>query len=916
MKFCFTLSLLFVLWYVQGSAQTITIYNENFSSYGNCTTQNAPTWTTTSADADDGSPGCNAGQSYWGVFNGEFRCNDIEGPGSNNLNTFTTQAFNIQCYSNVTVSFTARHTGTMECGGGAASHDEIVGYYSINGGAWVQFANICGSNSLPGTFSVNGLSGNTIAIQITTGNKANDENYYFDNILITGQPPQFANAGADQNICAGNTAQLNATGGVSYQWNASPSLSCTGCANPIASPSGNAQYIVTVTDANGCTDKDTVQVNMLPGPVVNLGNDTSICGSASVVLNAGNPGATYLWQNSSTSQTFTATGSGTYHVAVTSGGCTDRDTIQIGIQPLPAVNLGNDTTICGNIFLPLNVAQAGATYLWQNGSANSTFLVNQPGTYYVRVTNSCGSVSDTLHVYPGNQPVANLGNDTLVCGTINIPLNVAQAGATYLWQNGSANSTFLVNQPGTYYVRVTNGCGSISDTIHVQQGNLPVADLSDDTLVCGVINLPLNVAQTGATYLWQNSSTSSSFLVNQPGTYYVRVTNSCGSVSDTIHVQQGSLPAVDLGNDTMICGAVNIPLNVAQAGATYLWQNGSAGSFFTINQPGTYHVRITNSCGSVSDTIHVIQQTAPVVDLGNDTLTCGSVNILLNAGNPGSQYLWQNSSTLQTFQVNAPGTYYVRVINACGQASDTIHITPGSIPQVNLGADQVLCTGATVLLDATHPDALGYDWQDNSTGASFSVSAPGMYYVTLLGSCGNVSDTIHFTAPYPLDETLGLIEGGCTDDSVTVSLEDEFPGADFLWSTGETTSSVTIGASGNYYVTVSFCGESVTDSFQVSLKGSQMDEIFLPNAFTPNGDSINDTYSIHGIFDNTVGFRVNIFNRWGAVVFSSNHVGFQWDGTFSNQPVPEGTYYLVVDMRKECEVMEDVTKSTLITLLR
>jgi gliding motility-associated-like protein len=312
----------------------------------------------------------------------------------------------------------------------------------------------------------------------------------------------------------------------------------------------------------------------------------------------------------------------------------------------------------------------------------------------------------------------------------------------------------------------------------------------------------------------------------------------------------------------------------------------------------------------------VVQGTVPVVNLGNDTLVCGAFSRVLNVTQFGATYQWQDNSTAGTFTITQPGTYYVTVTNLCGTDSDTLLITSGSTPSVNIGNDQVLCTGQTVLLDATDANATGYQWQDNSTNATFFVNAPGTYYVTAFGTCGHDQDTIHILAPEPLNETLGDFEGDCDDDSIFVDLQDEYPAATFLWSTGETTPSVFITTSGTFYVTISYCGQMLTDSFNVQLKGAQQDEIFLPNAFTPNGDSINDTYFVQGSFDNTVGFQAKIFNRWGQMVYNTDVITFEWDGTFGGEPVPTGTYFLVVDMKRECEVKEDVTKTSTITLFR
>ena len=715
MKYFKSISKIFILtvffFASKTSGQLVTVYSENFSGYTNCTQSNAPAWTTTFADSDDPTPGCTSGQSFWGVFNGEFRCNDIEGPGQNNLNTFTTDTFSITCLQNVTISFDARHTGTLECGGGANSHDEIVAYYSLNGGAWVQFANVCGSNGLPATLSVSGLTGNTIALRITMGNKANPENYYLDDILITGEPIQFADAGVDQNICNGGSIQLNASGGQTYLWNTSPTLSCLACSNPIATPIAPTEYIVTVTDANGCIDDDTVLVGFGAGPAVDLGNDTMLCAGQSLTLDAQNPGASFIWQDSTTNQTLITTGPGVYHVEVSLGGCVENDTIIILPGTTPQVDLGNDTVVCANPFnINFDVTQPGASYMWHNNHNGSTFAISNPGVYWVQINNACGSATDSIVVSQDSLPIPNLGNDTLICA-----------------------GSFLLNYDMT---------------------------------------IP------GGTYLWEDNSTASIRQIDQPGTYWVDVTNACGTVSDTINIQQS--------------GVIN----------------------------------------------------------------------------------------------------------------------------VDLGADQSICNGDFITLDAFSPFANSYLWQDGSSNDQFVAYTAGQYYVDITTDCGIFSDSINITLIPDLTNTLDRFTGSCGDLEVNIDLSSVFPGAQFLWSNGDTSPSSSYYNSGREYVEISRCNEVLVDSFTIEISSDIEGALFIPNVFTPNGDGINDYYKIEGVFDNVHAFHCDIFNRWGELLFSSDDYNFRWDGTYRSRQVQEGVYVMVVQLEQHCGSINVIQKRTHITLVR
>ncbi len=181
------------------------IWQEDFSSYPNGT-QNSAMWTTVYNDCDDGT--INMGQNYWGVFNGEFLVNDIEGfnctdegsgPGGNNQNILTTTTIDISSYGCVEarVSLDLDSGTSYECGfpsapstdpvGAYNGHDQMTVEYAVNGGAWTLFAvngYVCGENNIPGTAIQGNITGNTLQIRITAGNQANQEEYTFDDIIV------------------------------------------------------------------------------------------------------------------------------------------------------------------------------------------------------------------------------------------------------------------------------------------------------------------------------------------------------------------------------------------------------------------------------------------------------------------------------------------------------------------------------------------------------------------------------------------------------------------------------------------------------------------------------------------------------------------------------------------------------------
>lgn len=201
---------------------------------------------------------------------------------------------------------------------------------------------------------------------------------------------------------------------------------------------------------------------------------------------------------------------------------------------------------------------------------------------------------------------------------------------------------------------------------------------------------------------------------------------------------------VDLGSDATLCEGDTLLLDASNVAGTYLWQDNSTQSTFNVTQAGTYWVEVTSPDCFIVDTITVSYVATPTIDLGNDTALCVVESILLDATTNNSTYLWQDNSTNPTFTVTTSGSYWVEVNNVCGNASDTIQIDLNPAPFVNLGADVLICSGDSIVLNATNMNA-SYLWQDNSTEPIYVVHVAGTYSVTAsVGNC-ETSDMIVIT---------------------------------------------------------------------------------------------------------------------------------------------------------------------------
>jgi gliding motility-associated-like protein len=468
-------------------------------------------------------------------------------------------------------------------------------------------------------------------------------------------------------------------------------------------------------------------------PDLDLGNDTTICNNDSIMLYGGPGFEEYIWQDGSGDSVFYATEPGIYWLqGITDYGCSRYDTIVI--EQSPDIDLGPDTTICIGDTMELSAGNGYASYLWFNGTADSTLQLWDQGQYlvWVIVTDSIGCMGvDSLHLsIIDDSTTVSLGQDTVICMNTVYELYPGVYNE-YLWPDGSTDSTFVVTEPGQYWVEVLGDCGYASDTIDVQFFPEIDLDLGNDTLVCDDVILLLDAGAGFESYLWQDSSSLQTYEVATTGIYWVTVTDDNGcEATDSISIALSAAVVLDLGADTTICSGDDFILDPGDF-ESYLWQDGTTSPIYPVTGPGLYWVQVTDWMGCTgADSIQIGLNPSPVVDLGSDTAICEGSILMLDPGSQYSSYLWQDNSTLPVYTVSTEGFYSVTVTNSFNcEASDEIFVSMTS-PEVELGNDTILCLGDTLFLDA----GAGYDsyfWQDSSETQVYPVYQGGIYSVTV-----------------------------------------------------------------------------------------------------------------------------------------------------------------------------------------
>ncbi len=250
----------------------------------------------------------------------------------------------------------------------------------------------------------------------------------------------------------------------------------------------------------------------------------------------------------------------------------------------------------------------------------------------------------------------------------------------------------------------------------------------------------------------------------------------------------------------------------------------------------------------------------------------------------------QQSQVLQpTHTYAAPGFYDVKLIVYkidCSGLNDTINRKIWVAPSGEfLGADTSSCNALSLQIGVEEIFGANYLWNTGFTGNKITTTGFGNYWVEIDQNGCKLRDTIKVSPrPMPL-VNLGADTGICKYKPVILTTGSSVFDT-YLWSTGATTPSISVNQTGTYFLTVTKSGCEASDTIQV-LPGDC--DVYIPSAFTPNNDNLNETF---GVVDNTSlqYFSLQIYSKWGQLIFSSNDVTKKWDGTFKGKKMPNGSY--------------------------
>ncbi len=601
--------------------------------------------------------------------------------------------------------------------------------------------------------------------------------------------------------CQGSSTVLRVVGDSTntYQW-------VNGTQDDSLVVSSIGQVSVIVTNTLGCQSLLTANITELsiPDPIITCTQGSlTICEGNSVSLRASG-GLRYVWSNGSTTNSILVSEQGTYTVTATAAnGCTAETSETIIVNPTPQITLITTDTICAGESVTIHaISPTGRSFSWSSGQSTPSISV-QPETglsyYMVSVVdnNNCTSTASTTITTIAKPTVYinGLNNSTItICQNSSTPLS-ATPGASYQWSNGLGYNTIYVSSAGTYSVTVSNneGCSSSASVI-VATNPLPVASITESTSICqGQTTVLAATYNDSYTYSWSTGNNTNSITTGTPGTYTVTITNSsnCRNVlSTTLTVYEK--PQVSISGDASICAGETTQLTAtANMPCSYVWSSGDTNSITTVGSSNTYRVTAFNANGcssfaSIAVTVHALP--TPYIT-GSTTICRGKSTTLTATG--GTSYMWSNGHTSAQISVSPSAniTYTVTATDQFGcRANVSATVVVNVIPSVNVLGNRSFCEGSSTTLTATGGSY--YTWSTGDNGNSISVNSIGTYSVTATNSlgCQNSESVLVTSMNLPTISISGrsdICEGGM--DTLTAG-----GASQYVWSTGETSSSIQV----------------------------------------------------------------------------------------------------------------------------
>ncbi|MCI5057440.1 MAG: gliding motility-associated C-terminal domain-containing protein [Flavobacteriales bacterium] len=680
------------------------------------------------------------------------------------------------------------------------------------------------------------------------------------------------NITGDTVICPNQSTTLDAgIGFTSYLWS-------NGATNQVATTNNTGHFAVTVSDNNGCIAKDSVQLLQSSLNATIFGTDPTcfdICnGTIDLTPFNGFSPYTFNWSNGATTEDLSNLCGGKFEVTITeqsncqlviSDSLIAPDTIKI----FDASNAANCNQNNGIASIIVSGGAQPYTYVWSSGASNSFVTGLGPGTYNLTVTDASGcdsNVSVTVTSIPPPQlNIANATDPKCFASNDGQAVVVVNGGSTpynYAWSSGETNALAVQLSGDINIITVTDNDGCVAiDTLILFAPDSVELMVSGDTICANDITFLLPFAQGGVGgpffYVWNNQDTIQNLQVSPSTTTQYSViaydNDTCPSLVRTVEVYVHPDVSVSVsGTDSLCSGdiafAIASPSGGDSTSYSYQWNvTGSNSSAISTVPQGTYPgsfdyiVTLTDVCNSTAvdtHTIYFFPGPVPIVSIDTNQ-GCAPLPIVFQNNSLNSEScFWDfgdstnvisDCSDFVAHEYKTDGLFFPKLTlvseNGCEKDTSftTILAHPGLTADFSCFPEELSTTNTYLkLTDHSQGFISGWKWTIyDINGRDVIATFNNRHEVDLV--LPSVSGL------YPIDFEVQTIHGCTVMIDKQIYVDDDF-------------------------------------------------SFYIPNAFTPNGDNINDEFGPKGIGISEDDYLLRIFNRLGAMIFESRDLNVGWDG--------------------------------------
>jgi gliding motility-associated-like protein len=831
-------------------------------------------------------------------------------------------------------------------------NDDIISDSLHNASAWPAMPLVVRYLVTPKGTAIGCADGPTITDSVTVHPTADTKFVKIDSVRC------YLESNGTATIRAKNTIDI-----FTYQWN-----DPTNQTDSTASGLLQGEYIVTITDNQGCTKSDTILIeepNELFIVQDSLSNVSCFGdGDGYIRVNpiGGNGGYTYLWEDFTNKSYIENISGGDYDLTIWDyRGCT-RDTSITVVEPgQPTIGIDKSNVSCfGENNGWIEITSPATAFEWDNGATTNRIENLEARDYTVVVTfgDNCRASTGASITEP-DEMISDIVSTRIICaGDENGQLDITVEGGndiqpyTYNWFTPDGIGLVTADEDqtelsgGNYYVTVSDyrGC-TVLDTAFV--GEPPLFENTVDfsnSLCYGDSNGWISVVTSGGngndyTYVWSNTSgdtfEDTSYIEGlHADEYYILVKDTAFCEKyDTIQLNEPDLLESFISYTNSSCfgysdGTAKIDITGGNGGYVIDWSNGAVTDSISGLVEGSYTVTVTDSENCVTTTDFDISEPEEIDPNANySNITCfgynnGSIEFNPTGGIQPYQYNWSHNPLLTSSVASNldPGTYSVSVIdeNDCVD-ENTIELTQPDPLVVDISKTDITCysfNDGSIELSLTGgtPD-YNYQWSNGITDPIAQMLSDGDYSILITDQNDCSLDTV-----VKIDEPDELIikpiirRPTCPDIQngyIELNIEGGIEPYSIYWDDG--------GAEENLYDIRSGIYELYVNDFNLCdldtsfvIRSINNFCIRIPTAITPNGDSFNERWEIDmgGLYPNC---EVEIFDRWGKQIFYSK--GYEesqyWDGTINGKELPMDSYFYIINLRNGTERLSGV-----VTLIR